>query len=84
MSLWLYISVFLYYFFLLYRHSFVTNKRMCIFATVNVTLFFAITAVNGGRLFALTYMKLSDTEPAFQEIHISSFMESTLVITIVG
>jgi len=38
-----------------------------------------LTAKNGGRVFALSYMKLSDTEPVFEEIHISSFMETTLV-----
>ena len=38
-----------------------------------------LTAVNGGRLFALSYMNLSNSESAFEQIYISSFMETTLV-----
>ena len=50
-----------------------------------VRLLFALTAINGGRLFALTYMNLTNSELAFEQIFISSFMETTLVsITITG
>ena len=38
-----------------------------------------VTAVNGGRLFALSYMNLTNSASAFEQIHISSFMATTLV-----
>jgi len=38
-----------------------------------------LTAKNGGRRFALTYINMKNSELAFEQIFISSFMETTRV-----
>ena len=47
----------------------------------NVCTSFALTAKNGGRLFALSFMNITrdGSRQRFEEIFISSFKETTLV-----
>jgi len=38
-----------------------------------------VTASNYGRLFALSFMNLTDATSAFEQIHVTSFMQTTRV-----
>jgi len=57
----------------------ITLKRAYLLQFKLTSVLFVLTAENGGRLFALSFMNLTNSALAFEQIFISSFNEATLV-----